>query len=199
MIIEIFLVSFIVGVVTTLPVGPAGISIVNSFVNKGTNEALKSFCGLFLAEVIYLVLSFSLYQTMNISAVFDKKILFVGIFSLVLFVIGMSFLRSKDEKEISLPSGFKGVFLLAIFNPSLVLTYLTFIGFYERIFDLKLTLLNFIFASSSMVFGVGSTLCALSLLALAKRDVLFTNMVLVKRGFGLFFITSALCSLGGAL
>ncbi|CBW25875.1 putative membrane protein [Halobacteriovorax marinus SJ] len=199
MIIEIFLVSFIVGVVTTLPVGPAGISIVNSFINRGTGEAVRSFGGLFLAEVVYLTLSFSLYRSMNISAIFDKKILFVGIFSFVLFVIGMSFLRSKDKKEINLPSGFKGVFLLAIFNPSLVLTYLTFIGFYERIFGLKLNLISFLYASSSMVIGVGATLCALSLLALAKRDVLFTNMVLVKRGFGLFFITSALCSLGGAL
>lgn len=199
MIIELIIISFFIGVISTLPIGPAGINIIDNYVKNGHRKALECFYGLLTVEVIYLALSYFIYKSGVAEVFFSNQIVLSAIFSIVLVGIGLSFLLSNNRENLNLPSGFKGTFSLVIINPGLVITYLTFMAFYERIFQESMNFGFFLLGSFSMIIGVATTLLSMSLVAKKKEELIQGNLLLIKRLFGIFFITTAVCSLGGAI
>ncbi len=199
MITSIVILGLLCGVIFTLPIGPAGISIVDSYLSKGRAVALKGFLGLLLVEIIYLQISYLVYKAKMVDSFIENKFQLTIVFACVLTFIGISFLLSKGRKDLNLPSGFKGIFSLTIINPSLVLTYIALIALYEDFFGREISANYFILGASSMIIGVGSTLGALSLLAKTKEKFISHHLVRIKKAFGILFITTAICSLGGAL
>jgi len=191
--------GFGLGVVSTAPLGPSGLSIINSFTFKGWKRGLYSILGLMLAEALYLSIAYLVNSSSVMDKVIEQKTLLSLIFASTLIILGLSLFTSKEEKDIKLPSGVKGVFLLSLFNPSLIIFYLTLYALYESYVGQKLEFVNSFGASVSLMFGAFSVLALFSLIAVKKKLFIENHLLKIKKSFGILFLISGLYSVGATL
>lgn len=166
------------GVLATLPLGPAGYSIIENTINSGFKKGIQSLFELQAVELIYLGVALLIFKYVENVTLLKEWGEVITIF--VLFGFGiLTFLESrkkgKEKRE-------KKTFVWALLNPGILILYITFISNFK---------------SSGLVtlipFQAGSiiTLLALVLIATVSRENLLEKMNKIKQGIaGLFILTA---------
>lgn len=191
--------GFGLGVVSTAPLGPSGLSIINSVTFKGWKKGLFSILGLMLAEALYLSIAYLVNSSSIMDQVVEQKTLLGLVFACTLIVLGYSLVTSKENTDIKLPSGVKGVFLLSLFNPSLIIFYLTLYALYEGHTGQKLEFFHSFGASISLMFGAMSVLILFSSIAVKRKSFIENHLTNIKKIFGILFLISGFYSVGVSL
>ncbi len=119
---------FFLGVLATLPMGPAGFNVASSCVKK-QEFPKRAFTGFLVAEMVYLMLAFMLKDLFLAEIVFWKLVTSI-IAGLFITLFGVYIIQKKKRKDSELPtpaSGFKKSFLITLSNPSILILHLTII------------------------------------------------------------------------
>jgi threonine/homoserine/homoserine lactone efflux protein len=176
------------GLISTLPLGPSGMSIVNSFAKKGTRSGLKLICALGLAEVIYLIVALGLRARGVLELSNSAQIVLTVIFGA--FLIGFGFITFKNSKNVekSFPEGFRKVFYMSMMNPSLIITYLGLVVLLDKSSGGQASGINVLILSSVLLTTVWMTLFFLGKVAQLKRDAFQNNLSLIKSVVGPIFM-----------
>lgn len=115
---------FTFGIVSTLPMGPAGMNVAASALKK-RSFPLKAFLGFLVAETMYLGLAFGLKDLMLTHLEIWKVVtsLVAGVFILG---FGIHIVQKTKQKQINPnPSGFVKSFMITAGNPGILLLHLT--------------------------------------------------------------------------
>lgn len=190
----IFLWAYLLGIASTLPLGPSGMCIVSAFALKGQRTGLTALMGLLFAEVLYMGLALTLRWIGVLALSHSLEIFFALIFSLFLIVFGATTLMNSKNKEAEFPSGFKTIFLLSAMNPTILLFYLGLIITVEKSFGPGISTSMLVALGSAFLAGAMSTLFGLGEIARHKGEVLKNNMVKIKVVLGPVFIILGISS-----
>ncbi len=163
------------GIASTLPLGPAGFSIVNNTVVGGKKRGIRSLIELQLVELSYLaigILGIRVFQT----SAFLHSLLEIVAASVLLIFGGLLFKRPKQESS-NYPT-----WILALLNPGIILLYLTVVTIFEGDYW------------SLLYFQLGSILAISGLVFLAYRQQALLERLLpqVRIGVGILFIIISL-------
>lgn len=164
----------ILGVLMTLPLGPAGYSIIENSMNHGLKKGLRSLLELQVIEFSYLVLGINFFKVLNQSVLLKNYLEWFALLFLIIFGVMLLFESQKTEVKVSV----KPTWVWGILNPGILLLYLSVITYFKG--DLV-----------SLIFFQGGTIFAISLLillALKKRSFLVRNLNLIKKNIGGVFI-----------
>ena len=176
------------GIISTLPLGPSGLSIVSSFAIKGTKKGLISLSALALAELIYLSIALTLRSRGVLELSSEVEVLCTVIFGIFLIGFGsLTFKQSKDESK-PLPQKFKTILIMSLLNPSLIISYLGLIILMDKSSGGFAPGLNVLYLSTVFLLTVWITLFSLGKLAQIKKNFINNNMHSIKSVVGPLFV-----------
>jgi threonine/homoserine/homoserine lactone efflux protein len=184
----IFLWAYLLGVASTLPLGPSGMCIVSSFALNGSKKGHAALMGLLFAELLYMGLALVLRWNFVLAPSHSLEFFCTFIFSVFLIVFGFSIFKSSNKTEAQLPSKFKNVFFISAMNPTILIFYLGLIITIEKSFGPQVGLHTLIGLGSIFLIGAMSTLIGLGVIARRKGDFIKNNMVKIKVVLGPLFI-----------
>lgn len=184
----IFLWAYLLGVASTLPLGPSGMCIVSAFALKGSRKGHTALMGLLLAELLYMGLALVLRWINVLALSHSVEVFFTIVFSLFLIVFGISTLRGSKIPEDEFPSKFKNIFLISAMNPTILIFYLGLIITLEKSFGPHISLNMLVGLGSVFLVGAMSTLIGLGEIARRKGEFIKNNMVKIKVVLGPLFI-----------
>lgn len=171
--------SFLLGVLATLPLGPAGYSIVENTIEAGPKKGLFSLLELQIVEFLYLFLSVIFLGQLEKIPYFETMSSAITIVVLILFgaltLIEVQ-TKSSELKRINA----KRTFFWALLNPGILLIYITFLSSFKEA-GLK----------ALIPFQLGSivTLLILVILSTFSREKLLSKMTGIKTWVGIVFIS----------
>lgn len=184
----IFLWAFLLGVASTLPLGPSGMCIVSTFALKGSRNGHTALMGLLSAELLYMGLALTLRWIGVLALSHSIEVFFTLIFSLFLIIFGFSTLKSSSDSEAEFPSKFKNIFFISAMNPTILIFYLGLIITVEKTFGPQVSLNILISLGVVFIAGAMSTLIGMGEIARIKGDFIKNNMVKIKVVLGPLFI-----------
>lgn len=184
----IFLWACLLGVASTLPLGPSGMCIVSAFALKGTKKGHTALMGLLSAELLYMGLALGLRWIGVLALSHSVEVFFTLIFSLFLIVFGVSTFLNSKKHEKEFPSKFANIFFLSVMNPTILIFYLGLIITVEKTFGPQISSVTLMSLGAVFLLGAMSTLIALGEMARRKGDFIKNNMVKIKVVLGPLFI-----------
>lgn len=190
---SIFAISF--GLLSTLPLGPSGVSIVSSFGLNGTKKGFIALSALALAELLYLAIALILRHKGILSLSSYIEILFSIVFGVFLILFGSVTFKQSKAKSSGQSHSFKKVFAMSLLNPSLIISYLGLIILMDKSAqgkadNLTVLILAFLLLSTSWL-----TLYTLGKIAQYKKNFISHNMHTIKSILGPLFIVVGLSTL----
>lgn len=121
----ILLQGILIGIAVAAPVGPMGLLCINKTLSKGQGEGMVAGLGIAAGDFVYACVAVFLYSFV---AVFlnQYKILFTTIGSIVLILLGVSFVFKKPQDDLAKGNAagtFLKTFLLTLSNPATILSF----------------------------------------------------------------------------
>lgn len=184
----IFLWAYLLGVASTLPLGPSGMCIVSAFALKGSRKGHTALLGLLSAELLYMGLALVLRWIGVLALSHSVEVFFTLIFSLFLIIFGFTTFRNSKKEGVEFPSKFLNVFAISAMNPTILIFYLGLIITIEKSFGPQISSSLLIGLGSVFLLGAMSTLIGLGEIARRKGDFIKNNMVKIKVVLGPLFI-----------
>lgn len=189
-----FIFAFLLGIASTLPLGPSGMSIISAFALNGSKSGRHALYGLLGAELCYMSLAFLLRSLGILSLSHTFEVILTLVFSIFLVVFGvMTFKNRKAENMVSAVS-FKKVFLMSVMNPTILIFYLGLMIMAEKKSTGELTTTGLLMLGVFFLSGVVTTLMSLGNLALSKSDFIKHHLVRIKFILGPLFIILGISS-----
>lgn len=182
----IFAIAF--GVSSTLPLGPSGMSIVNSFATKGTKSGVKLICALGLAELFYLVIALGLRSRGILNLSSSIEVILTVVFGVFLFAFGHITFKNSKNTEKNFPEGFNKVFFMSLLNPSLIISYLGLVILLDRSSGGQAEGITVLLLSSIFLSSVWCTLFFMGKAAQRKKHLFTNNLTLIKSVIGPVFM-----------
>ena len=164
----------LLGVASTLPLGPAGYSIVENSMNYGMRKGIKSLMELQVVELCYLSLGFVFFKVLSASPLIQTSLEWVAL----VFLICFGGMLLSESKKVTKDSRAKSTWMWAILNPGILLLYISVVAYFKG--DLL----------SLISFQLGSivAISVLMIVASYNRELLTTKIVLIKKIIGGLFI-----------
>jgi threonine/homoserine/homoserine lactone efflux protein len=176
------------GVLSTLPLGPSGLSIVSSFALKGTKKGIISLSALALAEIIYLCIALTLRSRGVLQLSNSFELVCTLVFGFFLVAFGSITLKQSKERSKSIPQSFKTIFIMSLMNPSLIISYLGLIILMDKSSGGYASGVSVLSLSTVFLLTVWMTLISLGKIAQMKKDFINNNMHSIKSIVGPLFI-----------
>lgn len=190
---SIFAISF--GLLSTLPLGPSGISIVSSFGLNGTKKGFVALSALALAELIYLAIALILRDRGILSLSNYIEIIFSIVFGVFLILFGSVTYKQSRVKSSSEGHSFKKVFAMSLLNPSLIISYLGLIILMDKSAHGKADNTTVFILAVLLLSTSWLTLYTLGKIAQYKKNFINHNMHTIKSIIGPLFIVVGLSTL----
>lgn len=195
----VYLFAFLLGIASTLPLGPSGMCIVSAFALKGSKSGRQALSGLVLAEVLFMAMALLLRYLGILALNHSVEVFFTMIFSLFLIVFGFKTFKNRKVEEAQFPSSFTKIFGLSVMNPTILIFYLGLLIMAEKKLGPDLSWGLILSLGAAFLIGVTSTLLSLGEIAQKRCDFIKNNMVNIKVVIGPLFmilgISSAIFSL----
>ncbi|MDD0851594.1 LysE family transporter [Halobacteriovorax sp. GB3] len=191
--IEIFFMALFMGVISTLPLGPSGLSIVSAFGLKGAKAGLKALMGLVLAELIYMSIALYLKALGILTLSKSVETTFTLIFAFFLMYFGFKTYKSSKEKSPRMFIKFQNVFAISMANPTLLLFYLGLLLTLDKNYPL-FSMGQTLGLASIFLLGVLITLISLGALAMKEGRHLKNRLGQIKAIIGPVFMVIGLTS-----
>ncbi|GEM_PF-6635453 len=183
------------GLISTLPLGPSGLSIVSTFVTNGTKKGLISLSALALVEIIYLTIALSLRARGILSLSNNIEVIFSLIFGLFLIAFGSITFKQSKKKESNVPKKFKSIFVISLMNPSLIISYLGLIILMDKSTGSTTNGAIVLALSFTLLSTSWLTLFVLGKFAQIKQTFINNNMHTIKSIIGPIFVFVGLSTL----
>ena len=163
------------GVASTIPLGPAGYSIIENSMNHGIKKGMRSLVELQLVELFYLMIGLTFFQYLSKTSFIASYLEIVATVFLIFFGFILLFESKKNKKKV----GSKSTWLWAILNPGILLLYISMVSYFGG------DLLSLVF------FQLGSLITILALIYISskRKDFLVSKMGLIKNIIGTIFIS----------
>jgi len=190
----VYLFAFLLGIASTLPLGPSGMCIVSAFAVKGSKRGRQALYGLLSAEILFMAMALLLRYLGILALNHSVEVFFTMIFSLFLIVFGFKIFKSRRVEEAEFPSKFGKIFGLSIMNPTILLFYLGLLIMAEKRIGPNLSWGLIISLGVAFLIGVMATLLALGEIAQRRGDFIKNNMVNIKVVIGPLFIILGISS-----
>lgn len=155
--ILVILKSLLIGLITSVTLGPMGFVIIQRALSKGFKSGLASALGFIFVDIIYaLIAVFSVSFLVNIIEDYNNELQLFGGIIVVLIGIGLNRsnpiknLRKKTTSKRDLLKDFVSVFFMTLPNPSAYITFTAFFATFnlvqnEHLFTDKLLMITFLF------------------------------------------------------
>lgn len=189
-----FLLAILLGVASTLPLGPSGMSIVSAFALKGEKRGYMALMGLLAAEIIYMAIALILRWIGVLSLSHIVEVALTLVFSAFLIIFGYKTYRSSKESSTRFPIKFFNVFAISVMNPTLLIFYLGLIIAVEKKYGPNLSEASLMLLAFFFLSGVMGTLVGLGKMAQKKSDFIKNNLAKIKSILGPIFILLGLSS-----
>lgn len=189
-----FALAFAIGVASTLPLGPSGMSIVSAFALKGEKRGYMALMGLLAAEVLYMAIALGLREIGILSLSHTFEMALTLMFSAFLIIFGHKIYKSSKEQSTRFPIKFFNVFAISMMNPTLLIFYLGLIITIEKKYGPNLSEINIMLLALVFLSGVVGTLICLGKIAQRKSDFIINNLTKIKSVLGPIFIILGLSS-----
>lgn len=189
-----YLFAFLLGISSTLPLGPSGMCIVSTFALKGSKNGREALYGLLLAEVLFMGLALMLRYLGILALDHSVEVFFTMIFSLFLIVFGFLTFKNRKNEEAEFPSKFSKIFSLSIMNPTILIFYLGLLIMAEKKIGPDLNWGLLLILGAAFLAGVMATLLSLGEIAQRRSDFIKNNMVNIKVVIGPLFIILGISS-----
>lgn len=149
--IQILSRGFILGLVVSIPLGPAGIILINRTLRRGLWSGLFSGLGVGTADLVQAVIAM-LGLTMIISFIREERFILTLAGGIVIIAAGIKIFLSNPVSDIrrqknidkSLWRDFWSVFIMSVTNPYSVLIFAAFLSGFQLKTDFKPGMLPFI-------------------------------------------------------
>lgn len=184
----VYLFAFLLGIASTLPLGPSGMCIVSAFALKGSKGGRQALYGLILAEVLFMAAALILRYLGVLAITHSIEIFFTMIFSLFLIIFGFKTFKSRKIETAGFPSKFRNIFSLSILNPTILIFYLGMLIMAEKTIGPDLNWSIVLCLGVAFLIGVVSTLLSLGKIAQHRGDFIKKNMMNIKVVIGPLFI-----------
>jgi threonine/homoserine/homoserine lactone efflux protein len=184
----VYLFALLLGIASTLPLGPSGMCIVSAFALKGSKSGRQALSGLLLAEVLFMATALMLRYLGILALNHSVEVFFTMIFSLFLIVFGFKTFKSRKVEEAQFPSSFSKIFGLSVMNPTILLFYLGLLIMAEKKLGPDLSWGPIVSLGAVFLIGVISTLLILGEIAQRRCDFIKNNMVNIKVVIGPLFM-----------
>lgn len=189
-----YILAVVLGIASTLPLGPSGMSIVSAFALKGEKRGYKALLGLLLAEVIYMAIALALRAIGVLSLSHQLEVVLTLIFSAFLIIFGYKTYKSSKQSSTRFPIRFFNVFAISVMNPTLLIFYMGLIISVEKGYGPNLSVGSLLLLAFFFLSGVMGTLVLLGKMAQKKSEFINNNLAKIKAVLGPIFILLGLSS-----
>ncbi|WP_127716836.1 LysE family transporter [Halobacteriovorax sp. HLS] len=183
------------GILSTLPLGPSGLSIVKSFASCGIRRGIYLLGALGVVEIFYLCISLTLRSRGVLELTSSVEILLTSIFGLFLLLYGVSTYRSRKSESTLKKSTFKKILFMSLMNPSLIISYLGLIILMDKSSGGYTAAPRVLLLISVFLLSVWGTLTALGLIARLNNEFLSNHMKKINAIIGPVFFCAGLTTL----
>lgn len=120
---DIFI-GFLIGLIMAIPLGPMGLLCINKTILFGKRSGLVSGGAIALADFLYALIAVFFYSAVS-NFIHINKMNIVFLSSLILIILGISLMRSKNIKNTrqDLSKDFLSVFLFTLSNPFTIISF----------------------------------------------------------------------------
>ena len=158
--IILFMKSFLIGLMVSIPLGPVGVLCIQRTLNKGRKSGFFSGLGAAAADTIYCIIA-GLGISIVISFINDKHIYFQIIGGIIIILLGINIFYTNPVRQLRLQrlsrsrlyEDFLSVFILTITNPMPFFFFLAMFAGLNIANDSTLDLLRILMIVLGIFFG----------------------------------------------